>query len=827
MGPMQMVPPLPNGAGRDGVPYPQEADGVDVEVMMDGEEPSMFDAQPDPAAVLAHDANLAEALDEDQRSALVSDLAEGFDADIESREDWSKTYAEGLDYLGIKHDDRDFPWEGACGVTHPMILESAVRFQSKASVRLFPAKGPADVRVWGAQDEATLDAARRVADDLNYTCTEKMSEYFSDTEQLLFALPVAGSAFRKIYYDPVLRRTCACFIRADDFVMPADFPNLETCPRYTQRVRASAAEVAQLQRMGYYLAEELPPSSVEQTDAEEAESELSGLRPASDHNEIVSLLEMHTSLDLPGFEDESGPLPYVITWTEKERTLLSIRRNWDEADPQRKKLLHFVHYRYVPGLSAYGYGLIHLIGGIAKSSTSLLRQLIDAGTLSNLPGGLKARTLRIKGDSTPIAPGEWRDVDVPGAKISDSLHPLPYKEPSQVLLALFNVLVQEGKEFASIADLDISAASANAPVGTILALLERASEVITAVQARLHASFKQELNLIVNCIRKYDSDAYDYPPVGVPPEQKKQDYARRYAIRPVSDPSSSTTAQRVMQLQAAMQFAQQAPQIYDLPALHRKMLSTLGIEPPEELVPDKSAKPLDPVSENQAAMNQTPIKAFEGQDHDAHLTCHQAFQGDQQLQAILSQNPQGNAINAALAAHINEHIAFSYRKQIEKQLGVPLPAMGEPLPPEVEQQLAALEAAAGQKVAAQRAADAQAKKAKEQQADPVFQLEQKRVAIEQQRVEMQAAQAEADALAKKAKAETDRMKVMLNAKSDQTRNETDAAKAEADVLTDKAQLELQQEELKAEVLKLRGELEIARQELELRKQQLEQPRARY
>jgi hypothetical protein len=824
-----MVPPLPvNGAayappeptfpGAGGVDV-----GVDVDVELEGD-PSLAGLAAEPELPAPpHDANLADYLVEEDQKALVSDLQELFDADLSSRSDWEKAYTDGLDLLGIKTEDRDWPWDGACGVAHPMILESAVRFQSKASVRLFPAKGPADVRVFGQQDDETLAAARRVADDLNYTCTEKMSEYFPDTEQLLFALPIAGSAFRKIYYDPILQRTSACFIKADDFVMPSDFANLETCPRYAHRMHASAPEIAQLQAMDFYSREaEITPESVELTKASEKEAELIGIRPASDHNEILDLIEMHTALDLPGFEDPAGPLPYVFTWESKQGVLLSIRRNWDEADPRRQKRLHFVHYRYVPGLSAYGYGLIHLIGGIAKSSTSLLRQLIDAGTLSNLPGGLKARTLRIKGDSTPIAPGEWRDVDVPGAKISDSLHPLPYKEPSQVLLALYSSLVQEGKEFASIADLDVSAASANAPVGTILALLERASEVITAVQARLHAAFKQELRMIADCIRRYDSDRYDYPPAGVPAEQKKADYARRWAIRPVSDPSSSTTAQRVMQLQAAMQFAQAAPQIYDIPALHRAMLSTLGIEPPEDLVPDKKAQPLDPVGENMAILNSKPVQAFEFQDHQSHIAVHMTFAQDGQMQQMLSQSPLANSVNAAMAAHIAEHVAFEYRKQIEEQLGTPLPPLGEPLPPEIEQQIAPLEAAAAQKLSAKRSAEQAQKKAEEQAQDPVFQLEQKRVGIEEQRVQVQAKTAAADVAVKQSRAETERMKALANVRSSDEQNRTDAAKVEADVLSTQAKLELENERLKAEVLKMRGDLAVAQEELDLKRQELNQ-----
>jgi hypothetical protein len=835
-------------------PVPQD----DFDVIVDDQpgDPLMeqLDAElPEPP--LPFDGNLAERLTDDELGTLISHLEECFAADLGSRKDWEQVYTDGLDLLGIKNEDRSFPWKGACGVTHPMILESAVRFQSKASVRLFPAKGPAAVRVFGRQDDETLAASRRVEDDLNYYCTERMSEYFPDTEQLLFALPVAGSAFRKIYFDANLNRPAACFIPASDFVMPAAFPNLETCPRYAQRLRMSLADVRRLQTAGYYLDSDIEAAPVDLTEAEQKEATISGIEPSSDHNELATLIEMHTDLVVPGFEDPDGvPLPYVVTWEKNSSHCLAIRRNWREEDPRRKKILHFVHYRYVPGLDSYGYGLIHLIGGISKSSTSILRQLVDAGTLSNLPGGLKARTLRIKGDDTPIAPGEWRDVDVPAGKISDGLHQLPYKEPSGVLFALYNSLVQEGKEFASIADLDISAASANAPVGTILALLERASEVITAVQARMHQTFKQELNLIADCIRRYDSDAYEYPVDGAEQTVKRQDYSRRWAIRPVSDPSSSTTAQRVMQYQAAMQFAQQAPQIYDVPKLHRQMLANLGIDPPEDLVPDKKAQPMDPVSENMAIVNSKPVEAYEYQDHDAHIGVHMAMAQDQELQGMLSQSPTGPAVQAAMAAHIAEHVAFAYRRKIEQQLGVPLPPLGEELPPEVERRLSAIEAPAAAKLAQQRAAEAQQKQNDEKQQDPVFQLEQQRVANEARRIANQAqaeqgklqvatAKVQSDAQASQIKAQSEAtkaqaatQKTLIEAQAAQTSAETERAKAlsgaqneqqrlaiseqqtEANIAVNADRLDLDHQRLRAEILDMRAQLELALKRLDMEAQ---------
>lgn len=739
------------------------------------------------------DANLAEYLSDEERAHIVSDLEAALEADNESRHDWQQIQKCGLDLLGIRTEDRNEPWPGACGVTHPMILESAVRFQSKSSVRLFPSKGPAAVRVYGSQSDEVMEASRRVANDLNYYATEKMSEYFSDTETLLFHLPVNGAAFRKVYFDAALGRPCAHFIPADNFIMPAGFPNLETCPRYTELLKKSHGEVLRLAADGYYLTIDTETlNSPDLTEVEEKKASLTGVHPASTHTELVTLCEMHTDIELPQFEAEGLPLPYVITWEKSTSKLLAIRRNWREEDPLRRKRLHYVKYSYVPGLDSYGWGLIHLIGGIARGSTSILRQLVDAGTLSNLLGGFKSRQFRVKGEEKPIAPGEWRDVDLPGGKISEGLFPLPYKEPSTVLMGLYNSLVAEGKEFASIADLDISTASANAPVGTILALIERASEVITAVQARLHASFKQELNLLCDCIREYDGEAYDYDVEGGPRELKKTDYAQRWPIRPVSDPSTATTAQKIIQYQAAMQFSQQAPQIYDVPKLHREMLANLGIDPPEDLVPEERAVPLDPVSENMAILSSKPVKAFEYQDHKAHLAVHQAFVADPELQQMLATSPMQAAIRGAADAHIAEHMALAYRKDIEEQLGVPLPPLGQPLPPEIEEQVAAIEAPAAAKLSAKKAAEAQQKQAQQVQADPVFQLEQQKVELEKQKLQqksqkdqgdlqIRAQEAQGSAAAMQARAQTDQMTAAQRAQSEQARMQIEAQKTAAEV----------------------------------------------
>ena len=777
----------------------------------------------------AFDENLAKWLTEDEQRRIVDELSEAFDSDDLSRADWIRTYKNGLDLLGVKIEERNEPWCGACGVTHPMILESAVRFQSKASVRLFPSRGPAQVRVYGAQPEDVLAASRRVAHDLNYYCTEKMPEYFSDTETLLFHLPVAGSAFRKVYFDASLGRPCAHFIDAADFVMPAGFPNLETCPRYTELLHTSHSAVRRLAAQGYYLPFDTDRlATPDLTEVEEKEAQLTGFRPSSTHSELVTLCEMHTDLELPQFDEDAVPLPYVITWVKHTAgasggKLLSIRRNWREADSLRRKILHFVHYRYVPGLDSYGWGLIHLIGGLAKGTTSILRQLVDAGTLANLLGGFKSRQFRVKGEDKPIAPGEWRDVDLPGGKISEGLFPLPYKEPSTVLMNLYNSLVAEGKEFASIADLDISTASANAPVGTILALIERASEVITAVQSRLHASFKQELNLLTECIREYDSDAYDYEVEGQPRSIKRTDYARRYQIRPVSDPSTATTAQRVMQLQAAMQFSAQAPQIYDVPKLHREMLATLGVDPPEDLVPAEETTPLDPVSENMAIITSKPVKAFEYQDHAAHIAVHQTAMEDPGVQQMLASSPLAGSIQGAASAHLAEHIAMEYRKQIEEQMGVPLPPMGVPLPPEIEEQLAGIQAQAATKLAQKRAAEAQQKEAQAKQDDPVFQLEQQKLKLEEAKLQQKDKKEQAELQIKAQHVQAQAAVSQATAQGQQMKAQSDAQIAQSRLQSEQQRTALESQKLQAEAAAIQQTAQ-AQQQAAMMKAQAEQAR---
>jgi hypothetical protein len=683
-------------------------------------------------AELPFASNLAEHLDEQTLQQISIDLRTAVEEDRTARKDWEQGLTKGMDLLGIRSDDRNEPWPGACGVVHPMILEAAVRFQSKAITRLFPPEGPAQAKIVGAGDEMKLQQAKRVTTDINYWLTEKMPEFRDEMEQMLFALPLDGSAFKKVYYDKLLNRPAAQFVPASDFLMPYGFPNLETCPRYTHVMKKGYVDVLSLQKLGFYREFPLGRNPVQIDEVEEKVVRLSGLQPSYTTPDLVTLWESHVNLGIEGEQ-----FPYVVTLEYDSSKVLSIYRNWREGDDQHSKVLSFCHYRYVPWKGAYGLGLVHLIGGIGKGCTSLLRQLVDAGTLANLPGGLKSRQLRIKGDDDPIHPGEWRDADVPAGKIADSMFALPYKEPSNVLFQLFKLLVDEGKSFASIGDLDLSTSTQNAPVGTMLALIERATEVITAVYARLHTALGRELSLIAEIIRDHTSAEYEYPPANhVPPSAKASDYSQLLSIVPISDPAASTMAQRVMIYQSALQLSAQAPQLYNLPLLHRSMMEVLGIDNANEIVPDKTqVDPQDPVAENMALLTSKPVKAYEWQDHQAHLQVHQMAAQDPKLQQALQQNPLAPSIQQAAAAHIAEHLAYEYRHEIEQQLGVPLPPLDSKLPPEVEHQLSSLLAQAAQKVNQQHQAEAQAKQNQQAQQDPVVQQQQAELQLKQTQVQ--------------------------------------------------------------------------------------------
>ena len=673
-------------------------------------------------------ANLADHMDARDLGALGHELIDDFESDSRSREDWEETYKKGLDLLGLKIEDRSSPWPGACGVFHPILAEAAVRFQSQAIMETFPAGGPVRTKIVGRVTPERERQAFRVKEDLNYILTEKMSEYRGEHERMLFALPLAGAAFKKVYFDPTMGRPASLYVPAEDFVAPYGASDLQTAPRYTHIMRKHPNEIRKLQVMGFYRDVDLSSPVPERNDIQRTKDKLAG-EEMNDLDDRHLLLEMHVDLDLPGYEDvgkDGEPtgiaLPYVVTVERSTGVILSIYRNWKQEDELHLKRQHFVQYGYIPGFGFYPFGLIHLVGGIAKSATSILRQLVDAGTLSNLPAGLKARGLRIKGDSTPLMPGEFRDVDVPSGAIKDSITFLPYKEPSQVLAGLLGTLVEEGRRFASIADLQIGDANQNAPVGTTLALMERAMKVMSAVRARLHASMKQELDLLVDIIRTHMQGDYDYETdMGA---TRTDDYDGRIDVIPVTDPNAASLSQRVVQYQAALQLAQQAPQMYDLPELHREMLTVLGIQDPGKIIPsEKDKKPMDPVSENMAILSGKPVKAFLYQDHEAHIKVHMAAMQDPKILQLVGQSPQAGPMQAAAMAHISEHIGFQYRREIEKQLGVELPPPDEPLPEDIEIALSQLVADAAQKLLQKDQAEVQQQQAQQQMQDPVVQAQ--------------------------------------------------------------------------------------------------------
>jgi len=700
-------------------------------------------------------ANIAEDLSEGELATLASDLSEDITNDLGSRTEWEKSYVQGLKLLGLQYEERTEPWDGACGVFHPMITEAVVRFQSESITETFPAQGPVKTKILGKQTPEKNEAADRVQDDMNYELTEVMKEFRPEHERMLWSLPATGSAFKKVYYDPNLGRQVSMFIPAEDIILPYGTTDLDTCYRVTHVLRKTKSEIVKLQQAGFYRDIELPEPDKSKTDIQQAKDKETGFSDLNDDR--YTLYESHVDLVIRGDEhtecDEDGQplgitLPYVMTILKGSNDVLAIRRNWLPDDRLHLKRQHFVHYQYIPGFGAYGFGLFHLIGGYAKSATSIMRQLVDAGTLSNLPGGLKSRGLRIKGDDTPIAPGEFRDVDISSGALRDNILPLPYKEPSAVLAALMDKIVEEGRRFAATADMKVSDMSAQAPVGTTLALLERQLKVMTAVSARLHFSFKQELKLLAGLIRDYTDDDYDYDPVDAPRKAKKSDYSH-VEIIPVSDPNAATMSQRVVQYQAVIQMAQMAPDIYDLPKLHRGMLEVLGIKNAAELVPlPDDQKPRDPVSENMAALKGEPLKAFQYQDHQAHIQVHMSAMQDPIVMQLVGQNPRAPQIQAAMMAHIAEHVGFAYRQKIEQQLGMPLPPEDEKLPPEIELQLSAMMAQAAQQVLQQSQQQAAQQQAQEQAQDPVLQMQQQELQLRAQDLQIKAQKVQVDAAAR-------------------------------------------------------------------------------
>ncbi len=756
-----------------------------------------FDPESEMSGEVAFDANLAEYLEEQDLAMLASELVGLFRSDKESRSDWERVYIEGLDLLGLKHEDRTTPWDGACGVFHPLLTESVIKFQSQSIQELFPASGPVKTTVVGVIDEMKEKQAHRVQDYLNYLVTEKMTEYRSETEKLLFSLPLAGSAFRKVYFDPTMGRPCSMFVPAEDFVVSYGASDLTTCERATHIMKKTSNEVRKLQVSGFYADVDLGRASDNTDEIEHKYQELTGNSSTYDNDSRHTILEMQVDLDLIGFEDmQDGEitgiqLPYVVSIDLSSRQVLSIRRNYYEDDAQKMKREHFVHYQYMPGLGFYGFGLIHMIGGLAKSATSLLRQLVDAGTLSNLPGGLKSRGLRIKGDDTPIMPGEFRDVDVPGGSIRENISFLPYKEPSNVLYQLMGDIVEEGRRFASAADVKAADMNSEAPVGTTLAILERSMKVMSAVQARLHASMRKELRILSKIV--YDFGPTEYPYQTEENRVISEDFDGRIDVIAVSDPNSGTMAQRIMQYQAALQLSQQNPDMYDLPLLHRQMLDVLNIRDADKIVPlDEDIKPTNPVSENMNIINNKPVKAFMYQDHEAHIQAHMAFMEDPKIMEIAGKSPMAKAMAAAMAAHVQEHLAFAYRQQVEDELGVELPANNEDLPESVELKLSRLVAPAAEQLKGKNQQEAQQKKAQEQANDPVVQMAQRELQIKEQ-------------------------SAMAKAQIDQAKMQLEIAKAKS-----KADYDMQKLDQEAEIAKAELAVKIAedraREEMDSRKQ---------
>jgi hypothetical protein len=750
--------------------------------------------------------NLAENMDEGELAELAGNLIGDFDSDISSRKDWIQTYVDGLELLGLKIEERSEPWEGACGVYHPLLSEALVKFQAETMMSIFPAAGPVKTLIIGKETPEKKAASERVRDDMNYQLTDAMPEYRPETERMLWGLGLAGNAFKKVYYDPALERQVALYVPAEDVVVPYGASDLASSPRVTHVMRKTENELRKLQVSGFYRDVDLgdPINSLDEVEKKIAEK--MGFRASTDDR--YKILEMHVDLDLPGFEDkdEDGEptgvaLPYVVTIEQGTQNVLSIRRNYQPDDKTKQKRQHFVHYGYIPGFGFYCFGLIHLIGAYAKSGTSLIRQLVDAGTLANLPGGFKTRGLRIKGDDTPISPGEFRDVDVPSGTMRDNILPLPYKEPSQVLAGLMDKIIEEGRRFANTADLNLSDMSANAPVGTTLAILERTLKVMSAVQARIHYSLKQELKLLKVIIADYTPDEYTYEPVEGSRLAKKSDYDNVDVI-PVSDPNASTMAQKIVQYQAVLQLAQGAPQLYNMPLLHRQMLDVLGIKNANKLIPmEEDQKPTDPVSENQNVLMMKPVKAFQYQDHQAHITVHMSAMQDPKIMALLQNNPMAQALQSAMMAHINEHLGFQYRIEIEKQLGVSLPPKADEngedinMEPAVEAKLAPMLAQAATQLLQMNQQQAAQQQAMQQAQDPLLQLQQQEVQIKQADQARKAAKDMADTEIEKQRLVIAEQKVQIDKAKAVAAIQHDAEKQKYDALKSAATMKNEKEKM--------------------------------
>jgi len=753
-----------------------EMDGIEIELM--GGEDDDFDA------------NLVDFLPDKVVTSIVTDLVSDFDDDVNSRKDWMQTYVDGLELLGMKIEERADPWIGACGVYHPLLSEALVKFQAEIMMSTFPAAGPVKTQIIGKETQEKKDAAIRVQDDMNYQLTDVMSEFRPEHERMVWGLGLSGNAFKKVYFDPNLDRQTSIFVPAEDLVVPYGASDLNTSPRVTHVMRKTENDLRKLQVAGFYADVDLGEPNNDLDDVEKKIAEKMGFRATSDDR--YKLLEINVNLDLEGYEhtDKDGEptgiaLPYIVTIEKGSSTCLAIRRNWNEGDKLYTKRQHYVHYGYVPGFGFYCFGLIHLVGAFAKSGTAILRQLVDAGTLANLPGGFKTRGLRVKGDDTPIGPAEWRDVDVPSGTISENIMALPYKEPSQVLASLLDKIVEEGRKFASAADIQVADMSANSPVGTTLAILERTLKVMTAVQARIHYSFKQELKLLRDIIKDFTPPEYSYEPEEGSRKAKQSDYDLVEVI-PVSDPNAATMAQKIVQYQAVIQLAQMAPQIYDLPQLHRQMLDVLGIKNAQKLVPlPDDELPKDPITENMNALKGQPMKAFIYQDQQAHIAAHQMFMQDPLIMKTIGQSPQANVVMAALQAHIAEHLGFHYRELIEKQMGVPLPGPEEKLPEDVEVQLSRLIAQAGAQLLQLNQSQAQQAQNQQMAQDPMIQMQQAELQLKGQEVQRKAQKDATDAQLKQSQQQIERERIMTQKDIDMARLQADIAKNQLNLEADK------------------------------------------
>ncbi len=765
----------------------------DMEIEFEDDESDMLDEEEslDEIADEEFNENLAESLDESQLAQLAGDLVGDFEEDVNSRKDWIQTYVDGLELLGMKIEDRTEPWPGACGVYHPLLAEAVVKFQAETMMETFPAQGPVRTKVIGRETPAKRDASQRVQEDMNYQLTDVMVEYRPEHERMLWGLGLAGNAFKKVYYDPALGRQVAMYVTADDVVVPYGASSLETAERVTHVMRKTPNELKRLQASGFYCDVDIGEPTNTLDEVEKAIAEKLGFRAETDDR--YKLLEMHVDLVIEDDKyreesDDGVALPYVVTIDKASMTILSIRRNWDPEDDKKLKRNHFVHYSYVPGFGFYAFGLIHLIGAFAKSGTSIIRQLVDAGTLSNLPGGFKTKGLRVKGDDTPISPAEWRDVDVASGTMRDNIMPLPYKEPSGVLFQLLGTIVEEGRKFAGAADMKISDMSGQAPVGTTLAILERTLKMMSAVQARVHYAMRQEFKLLKGIIRDYTPDSYPYEPEEGSRKAKKSDYDTVEVI-PVSDPNAATMAQKIVQYQAVIQLAQMAPQIYDLPYLHRQMLEVLGIKNAQKLVPlvdDEDRKPRDPISENMDVINGKPVKAFIYQDHQAHLAVHMAAMQDPKIQQMLGQNPNAQTMMAAMQAHIAEHLAFEYRKQVEEQAGVPLPPPDSEMDEDTELAVSRLAAIASQQLLQKNQAEAQQQQNQQMAQDPIVQMQMQELQIKQQELQLKAQKFMAEAAEKNDRLDIERERIAAQ-------KEIAGLQVGAKVSTDKANLSAKQQ----------------------------------